>query len=75
MDANYAMRVILAPLVFLLLWRHSFDFCDSKRVDPEKYLDQHLDMVVNGLGTAVRTENRGGAPATVISIEKKRRNR
>jgi hypothetical protein len=75
MDANYAMRVILAPLVFLLLWRHSFDFCDSKRVDPEKYLDQHLDMVVNGLGPGVRAEKKGAAPANIISMEKKGRNR
>jgi AcrR family transcriptional regulator len=73
MDANYAMRMILAPLVYLLLWRHSFDFCDNKRVDPEEYLDQHLDMVVNGLGTASHKDNdkMGKPPAKVISIEKK----
>ena len=58
----------------VLLWRHSFDFCDSKRVDPEKYLDQHLDMVVNGLAPAVRQEKKGVQPAKIISIEKKRRN-
>ena len=75
MDANYAMRMILAPLVYLLLWRHSFDFCDSKRVDPEKYLDQHLDMVVNGLGPDVRETKKGTEPAKIISIEKKGRNR
>ncbi len=75
MDANYAMRVILAPLVFLLLWRHSFDFCDTKRVDPEKYLDQHLDMVIHGLGCGGRAEKKGGSPAKIISIEKKGRRR
>jgi hypothetical protein len=80
MDANYAMRMILAPLVYLLLWRHSFDFCDSKRVDPEEYLDQHLDMVVNGLRPdvreeKVREEKKGGPPAKIISIRKKGRNR
>ena len=25
---------VLAPLVFLLLWRHSFDGCDGTRIDP-----------------------------------------
>jgi hypothetical protein len=83
MDANYAMRMILAPLTYLLLWRHSFDFCDSKRVDPEKYLDQHLDMVVNGLRPDQRpngyesrkTEKAGARPAKIISIAKKGRNR
>ena len=79
MDANYAMRVILAPLVYLLLWRHSFDFCDSKRVDPEQYLDQHLDMIIHGLGSRVRVEQKGRVreeqrrvvPAKIISIEKR----
>ncbi len=87
MDANYAMRMILAPLVYLLLWRHSFDFCDSKRVDPEEYLDQHLDLVVNGLRPEAkgdktgdstidrRIEKKGVQPAKIISIEKKGRNR
>jgi AcrR family transcriptional regulator len=82
MDANYAMRMILAPLVYLLLWRHSFDFCDSKRVEPEKYLDQHLDMIVHGLrpaghsnGFEARHDKVGGRPAKIISIEKKGRNR
>ena len=75
MDANYAMRMILAPLVYLLLWRHSFDFCDSNRVDPEKYLDQHLDMVVNGLRPDVSEEKKAGSSARIISIGKKRSNR
>ena len=48
-DATYATRLLLAPLVYLLLWRHSFDICDSRHIEPEKYLHQHLDMVVNGL--------------------------
>jgi AcrR family transcriptional regulator len=75
MDANNAMRMILAPLVFLLLWRHSFDFCDNKPVDPEQFLDQHLDMVVNGLAPSVREQKKGMEPATIISIGKKGRNR
>jgi AcrR family transcriptional regulator len=75
MDANNAMRMILAPLVFLLLWRHSFEFCDNKRVNPEEFLDQHLDMVVNGLAPGVREQKKGIEPATIISIGKKGRNR
>jgi hypothetical protein len=73
MDANYAMRVVLAPLVFLLLWRHSFDFCDSRHIDPEKYLDQHLDMVINGLIPRSRGEKKTASSAKIISIEKKGR--
>jgi AcrR family transcriptional regulator len=75
MDANYAMRLILAPLVFLLLWRHSFDFCDSKHIDAEKYLDQHLDMVINGLVPRPQAQDKGAQPAKVISMEKKGKTR
>jgi AcrR family transcriptional regulator len=70
MDATYAMRIIVAPLVFLLLWRHSFDFCDSKRIDPETYLDQHLDMVINGLMPRKREDKKAASAAKVISIGK-----
>jgi AcrR family transcriptional regulator len=73
MDANYAMRLVLAPMVFLLLWRHSFDFCDSKHIDPDRYLEQHLDMITNGLVPRRREQNNSGQAAKVISMEKKGR--
>ncbi|MGH8530785.1 MAG: TetR/AcrR family transcriptional regulator [Nevskiales bacterium] len=67
LDSNYATRLVLAPLVFLLLWRHSFDICDSKQIDPQKYLGQHLDMVVNGLVPRTRE-----IPAPqLVKLEKK----
>jgi AcrR family transcriptional regulator len=71
MDANYAMRLILAPMVFLLLWRHSFDFCDSKHIDADRYLEQHLDMITNGLVPRGRDQSIGAQTAKVISMEKK----
>ncbi|HEY5930450.1 MAG TPA: TetR/AcrR family transcriptional regulator, partial [Burkholderiales bacterium] len=49
MDANYATRLVVAPIVLLLLWRYSFDFCESKSVDAESYLEQHLDVFISGL--------------------------
>ena len=71
MDANYAMRLILAPMVFLLLWRHSFDFCDSKHIDADRYLEQHLDMITNGLVPRGRDQSISAQTAKVISMEKK----
>lgn len=69
-DASYAARLLLAPMVYLLLWRHSFDICDSRQIDPQKYLEQHLDMVINGLTPRAR-EKRAGEPARIINIDKK----
>lgn len=73
-DANYATRLLLAPMVYLLLWRHSFDICDSRHVDPEKYMQQHLDMVINGLTPRGRDKGPAG-PARIINIDKKGRSR
>jgi AcrR family transcriptional regulator len=81
MDPNYATRLVVAPIVLLLLWRYSFDFCDSKCVEAEGYLEQHLDVFINGLvtrGTREKqdeNEKKGAKPAKVISIEKKGRAR
>ena len=49
LDPELGTRLVLAPLVHLLLWRHSFDVCDVHRLDPERYLRQHLEMILNGL--------------------------
>jgi AcrR family transcriptional regulator len=68
MDSKQAMRIVLAPLVFLLLWRYSFDFCDTDRIEPEKYLDQHLDMVINGLVPRTVRQAKSGK---VIAMQKK----
>lgn len=81
MDPNYATRLVVAPIVLLLLWRYSFDFCESKCVEAEAYLEQHLDVFINGLvsrGAREKqdeNEKKGGKPAKVISIEKKGRTR
>jgi len=81
MDANYATRLVVAPIVLLLLWRYSFDFCESKCVDAESYLEQHLDVFINGLVAREfkektgANENKGAKPAKVVSIEKKGRAR
>ena len=48
-DVEVAMFSIFAPLLELMLWRHSFaDCCDTQR-DPKPYLETHLDIVLNGV--------------------------
>ncbi|HWQ37672.1 MAG TPA: TetR/AcrR family transcriptional regulator [Burkholderiales bacterium] len=70
-DANYATRLLLAPMVYLLLWRHSFDICDSKHIDPERYLELHLDMTINGLTPRGRERRAASAPR-VINMDNRR---
>lgn len=51
-DVDYAMRLVIAPLWLLTVWRFSFGQCDSQQLDPVAYLDLHLDLILRGLGTA-----------------------
>lgn len=57
-DPVYGTRLVLAPLVFLLLWRHSFGACDRQPLDPEKYLSIHLSMVLDGMRTRASVSQR-----------------
>jgi TetR/AcrR family transcriptional regulator len=50
-DTNYAMFSILAPLLFLVMWKHSMgSMCTPDLViDPQVYLRTQADIVVEGL--------------------------
>jgi AcrR family transcriptional regulator len=54
LDPEYVARLIFAPLVLLLVWRYSFDFCGAGTLDPDKYLAQHLDILLRGLAAPSR---------------------
>ena len=49
MDLDHVTRLVIAPVVLMAMWRHSFDFCDSYRLDPQRYIEDHLDLMLNGL--------------------------
>jgi AcrR family transcriptional regulator len=48
-DADTFVRVMTAPLVMLLLWRHSFGPCSQRPVDPQRYLAIHVDNTLRAL--------------------------
>ncbi|MBE0622745.1 MAG: TetR/AcrR family transcriptional regulator [Burkholderiales bacterium] len=48
-DADHLVHVALAPLVMLAVWRHSFACCEQEELQPERYLDAYLDMVLHSL--------------------------
>jgi TetR/AcrR family transcriptional regulator len=51
LDLDYAVQAVLAPLIFLLMWKHSMaPCCDAARaIDPEKFITLHADLMVRGL--------------------------
>jgi len=49
LDPEYVTRLIFAPLVLMVVWRYSFDFCGAGKLDPDAYIEQHLDILLRGL--------------------------
>jgi AcrR family transcriptional regulator len=53
-DPVYGVYSVLAPMVFLSLWKHGRGSCGDARVDldPQKYLASQLQTLLGGLGSA-----------------------
>jgi AcrR family transcriptional regulator len=50
-DVNHAIYAVIAPMLFLMLWKHSAVICvdDASDLDPEKYLATQAETVLHGL--------------------------
>jgi AcrR family transcriptional regulator len=49
-DVEQANNVICAPMIMLMMWKHSFSTCRaSNPISPEDYLESFIDLLLNGL--------------------------
>jgi len=48
-DVEAQVQIILAPLLMLAVWGHSFACCDRAGIEPQRYLEATLDLILNGL--------------------------
>ena len=50
-DLQYGVYTILAPMLFLATWKHSFGTCSdaSSRLVPEDYINVQVETILNGL--------------------------
>jgi TetR/AcrR family transcriptional regulator len=50
-DVDHAIYAVIAPMLFLMLWKHSAAVCvdGQSQLDPEKYLAIQADNVLHGL--------------------------
>ena len=48
-NAAQAHLVVVAPVLMLMLWRHSFDFCRPEPISVPDYLETVIDMMMHGL--------------------------
>lgn len=50
-DLDYAVYTVLAPMIFLMLWKHSIGACvpDAVTFTPENYIASQVDTLLHGL--------------------------
>jgi len=52
-DLEHGVYLVLAPMLFLMAWKHSFGACasasDAAPLDPEKYLELQVQTLLHGL--------------------------
>lgn len=57
-DVDHTIYSVVAPMIFLMLWKHSANLCvdESDNFDPLKYIEMQADAVLYGLSTRPRAE-------------------
>ena len=49
-DPQLSIEVVFAPLLLLVIWRHSFgSCCPAAEVDAHRFIDTHVDLLLDGL--------------------------
>jgi AcrR family transcriptional regulator len=49
LDVDYAIRVLRAPLIFAAVWKFSLMRNETCVIDPNRFLETYLDMMLNGV--------------------------
>ncbi|MBL0917536.1 MAG: TetR/AcrR family transcriptional regulator [Hydrogenophaga sp.] len=51
MDLDYAVYSLIAPMIFLLTWKHSMAPCcpPSQQLDPITFIDTQVDLILHGM--------------------------
>lgn len=62
-DVQYAVFSILAPIMFLIMWKHSMNSCcpNGEPIEPMRYLQTQADIVVHGLVNPSFTRQTSGS--------------
>lgn len=56
-DMQHAVYAVLAPMLFLMSWKHSFGACAApiEVIDPVRYLEQQARILLHGLSAPTAT--------------------
>jgi AcrR family transcriptional regulator len=48
-DVTITTQVLMAPMLMLIMWKHSVGPCDQSQLDPHQFLDHFLHVTLHGL--------------------------
>lgn len=48
-DVKHAMNIVCAPMLMLMMSKHSFGICSIEPISAEAYLDSFIDLMLHGL--------------------------
>jgi AcrR family transcriptional regulator len=48
-DIKQSLNVVCAPMIMLMLWKHSFGALDAEAISPETYLNNFIDLFLHGV--------------------------
>jgi AcrR family transcriptional regulator len=54
-DTAHATSVVIAPVLMLMMWKHSFADCQPQTIAPQPYLECVIDLLLNGMATSAPT--------------------
>jgi TetR/AcrR family transcriptional regulator len=69
MDLKYGVYAVLAPMLFLAMWKHSLGTCSAAgmEIEPEHYITAQVETILHGLAKrptpARQGENGGSLPS------------
>lgn len=68
-NLDYAVYLVLAPMIFLMMWKHSVGACvpDAQELTPEQYIETQIDNILHGLCVRPEAPAASGAAGTLPS--------
>lgn len=53
LDLDHAVHTIVAPMLFLMMWKNSMGSCpaNSQLIDPERFIQLQVDVLLHGITT------------------------
>ena len=49
LDVPTMTQVLIAPMLMLMMWKHSIGPCNMSELDPKQFLDNFVDLALQGL--------------------------